>query len=97
MLPSARLFRYCSRRDYTAWVKTTCYFRHVRERPDRSVIEDAWILRVIGSPLRREVQSDGRFRLWGRIEEVGKVLRVIVLEDGETVHNAFFDRGYKEE
>jgi hypothetical protein len=26
-----------------------------------------------------------------------RVLRVIVLEDGETVHNAFFDRGYRED
>ena len=25
-----------------------------------------------------------------------KLLRVILLEDGETVHNAFFDRSYKE-
>jgi hypothetical protein len=24
-------------------------------------------------------------------------LRVILLEDGETIHNAFFDRSYKEE
>jgi len=29
------------------------------------------------------------------IKESGKVLRVILLEDGETVHNAFFDRSYK--
>jgi hypothetical protein len=30
------------------------------------------------------------------ILETGKYLRVILLEDGETVHNAFFDRSYKE-
>jgi len=24
-----------------------------------------------------------------------RYLRVILLEDGETVHNAFFDRGFK--
>ncbi len=34
---------------------------------------------------------------WAKIPEVGKHLRVILLEDGETVHNAFFDRSYKEE
>lgn len=28
------------------------------------------------------------------MESVGKYLRVILLADGETVHNAFFDRGY---
>jgi hypothetical protein len=27
----------------------------------------------------------------------GKYLRVILLEDGEMVHNAFFDRSFKEE
>jgi len=36
-------------------------------------------------------------KLWGRIEEVDKYLRVVVLEDGETVHNAFFDRSFKGE
>lgn len=42
------------------------------------------------------MQKDGRLRMWGKIKEVDKFLRVILLEDGETVHNAFFDRGYKE-
>ena len=28
-------------------------------------------------------------------EESGKYLRVVLLADGETVHNAFFDRGFK--
>jgi hypothetical protein len=31
------------------------------------------------------------------VEELGKYLRVITLEDGVTVHNAFPDRGFKEE
>jgi len=26
-----------------------------------------------------------------------RALRVVLLEDGETVHNAFFDRGFKED
>ena len=42
------------------------------------------------------VQSDGRIKKWAHIQDAGKVLRVILLEDGETVHNAFFDRSYKE-
>jgi hypothetical protein len=36
---------------------------------------------------------------WGRVErEDGKryILRVVTLDDGETVHNAFFDRDFKE-
>ena len=38
-------------------------------------------------------------RLWRRVErEDGKayILRVVTLADGETVHNAFFDRDFKE-
>jgi len=32
---------------------------------------------------------------WGNISEAeGRALRVITLEDGETVHNAFFDRNF---
>lgn len=46
---------------------------------------------------RTEVQVDGRIKKWTKIQEVGKYLRVILLEDGETVHNAFFDRSFKED
>ena len=56
-----------------------------------------WILDTIKKPVRTEVQSDGRIRKWKFIEEVGRYLRVILLADGETVHNAFFDRNFKEE
>jgi hypothetical protein len=48
-------------------------------------------------PAKTERQSDGRIRKWKYIEEAGKYLRVILLEDGETIHNVFFDRGFKEE
>ena len=43
-----------------------------------------------------EKQSDGRIKKWAKIEEEDKYLRVILLEDGKTVHNAFFDRNFKE-
>jgi hypothetical protein len=43
----------------------------------------------------------GRIRFWGKIVPEGetqtRILRVVTLEDGETVHNAFFDRGFREE
>ena len=78
-------------------MKTTQYFQYTRQRPDRAVIEDEWIERVMQNPLREEIQSDGRIRRWARIPEMeNRVLRVILLEDGETVHNAFFDRNFKE-
>jgi len=31
------------------------------------------------------------------VKELNKILRVVLLEDGETVHNAFFDRSFREE
>jgi len=78
-------------------MKTTQYFQYTRQRPDRVMILDKWIKFVIEKPLREEVQRDGRIRRWARIAEMeNRALRVILLEDGETVHNAFFDRGFKE-
>lgn len=78
-------------------MKTTQYFQYTRQRPDRSMILDEWIEHVIKNPLREETQADGRIRCWARIPEMeNRALRVILLEDGETVHNAFFDRNFKE-
>ena len=75
-------------------MKTTAYFEAIRKRPDRAVIQQEWIERAIRSPFREQVQADGRIRRWIRIPEAeGRFLRVILLPDGETVHNAFFDRG----
>lgn len=77
-------------------MKVTQYFLYTRSRPDRAMIQDEWILRTMTKPDRIETQSDGRFRYWKRIPETdNRILRVIVLEDRVTVHNAFFDRNYK--
>jgi len=77
-------------------VKVTEYFRAIRSRPDRAFIRDDWIRRVIAYPEREYIQADGRVRRWSRIDEMeGRYLRVILLPDHETVHNAFFDRGFK--
>lgn len=78
-------------------MKTTQYFEYIRKRPDRAQIKEKWIEFVIENPEKVEVQSDGRIRKWAKISEVNKYLRVILLEDGETVHNAFFDRSFKED
>jgi len=75
-------------------VKTTEYFKHTRTRPDRARILDEWIEAAMNHPLRDEIQTDGRIRRWTFVAEEGKHLRVILLEDGETVHNAFFDRDF---
>ena len=68
----------------------------MRQRPDRAMIELDWIQRVIEHPEKEIVQQDGRIRRWARIKEMdGRALRVILLPDGETVHNAFFDRDFE--
>ncbi|MHB8746433.1 MAG: hypothetical protein ACYC7I_07865 [Gammaproteobacteria bacterium] len=77
-------------------MKTTKYFQATRVRPDRAMIKEEWIQNVVRFPEREHIQIDGRIRRWAKIEEMeGRYLRVILLPDGETIHNAFFDRGYK--
>ena len=78
-------------------MKYTQYFLYTRKRPDRARIKYEWIELAIENPERTEIQSDGRVRKWVKIPEEKKYLRVILLPDGETVHNAFFDRDFKKE
>ncbi|MEK7399621.1 MAG: hypothetical protein AAB116_21980 [Candidatus Poribacteria bacterium] len=78
-------------------MKFTAYFLHTLKRPDCAIIKLEWVQETIENPIRTETQADGRIRKWGKIEDQNKYLRVILLEDGETVHNAFFDRNFKEE
>jgi len=54
-----------------------------------------WIQQAVEQPVRDVIQQDGRIRRWAPIAEMqGRYLRVILLPDGETVHNAFFDRSF---
>lgn len=77
-------------------MKFTSYFLAIRSRPDRALIQDEWIKRAVDHPIRQTIQEDGRIRRWAQIKEMDdRYLRVILLEDGQTVHNAFFDRSFK--
>ena len=77
-------------------MQVTQYFSFFRNRPDRAIIRDEWIERVIENPEAELIQDDGRIRRWAKIDEMdGRYLRVILLPDGITVHNAFFDRRFK--
>lgn len=67
-------------------------------RPDRADIRLEWIQRVMEQPVKETIQTDGRIRRWAAIPEAeGRFLRVILLPDGKTVHNAFFDRRFNNE
>ncbi|MGH7570584.1 MAG: hypothetical protein ACREMK_01925 [Gemmatimonadota bacterium] len=75
-------------------MKWTRYFEH-RVLQQRPYIQLQWCQRAIQNPEYKEVQEDGRVRHWFYVKELGKYLRVVTLEDGETVHTAFPDRGFK--
>lgn len=80
-------------------MKTTRYFEEqvLRKRP---YLRREWCAKAIADPIRREVQADGRIRFWLEAA-TGKggshVLRVVTLDDGETVHNPFLDRNFRKE
>lgn len=75
--------------------KFTAYFENEVLRK-RSYLKKEWCIRVLENPIHFEPQENNRFRFWGVINEFEKkVLRVITLEDKITIHNAFFDRGFK--
>ncbi|MDQ1353502.1 MAG: hypothetical protein QG657_3808 [Acidobacteriota bacterium] len=79
-------------------MKYTQYFLYTRLRSDRMDIKFEWIQFVFDNPIKEVIQSDGRIRRWAKIPEAdNRYLRVVILEDGETIHNAFFDRSFKEE
>lgn len=75
-------------------LKTTPYFEQkLIERPE---IRRDWCVRVLSNPLKQVTQPNGRMNAWAVIPEFGdRVLRVITLEDGETLHNAYFDRNFR--
>ena len=60
-------------------------------RPELDLIE---IRQVVARPERRVIQRDGRIRLYGFSASLGCYLRVVLLSDGETVHNAFPDEDF---
>lgn len=64
----------------------------MRKRP---YIRHEWCELALRAPSKREIQPDGRIRHWVYIPELGRYLRVVTLQDGETVHNAFLDRRFK--
>lgn len=81
-------------------MKTTRYFEE-QVRRKRPYIYLAWCRHVLENPVRSEEQPDGRIRFWGEVvrpgENVSRFLRVITLADGETIHNAFFDRRFRKD
>ena len=62
--------------------------------PRRPGLDPLEIRRILAQPEWRIIQTDGRIRLYGYSESLGCYLRVVLLSDGETVHNAFPDEQF---
>jgi hypothetical protein len=71
----------------------TAYFRE-NVRVKRPYLTESICRAVIARAVRLEVQADGRHRYWGWSPELEKWIRVVVLADGMTLHNAFPDRDF---
>lgn len=76
-------------------MKTTRYFEEQVLRK-RSYLKREWCERALREAVRREIRHRGRIRHWIFIPELSRYLRVMTLADGNTVHNAFPDRGFEE-
>ncbi len=77
--------------------RTTRYFDE-EVLVDRDYLTVELCIHVIENAVQREVQSDGRIRHWAFSEALGgRALRVVTLNDGTTIHNAFLDRGFRRE
>lgn len=67
----------------------------------RTYLSEEMCAAVVGTPIRTVVQPDGRIRYWGRVilpgEARTRISRVVTLDDGTTLHNAFIDRDFRED
>lgn len=76
-------------------LRFTAYFeRTVLSR--RPYVTKDLCRRAVREAMAIAVQPDGRIRVWAILPELGgRALRVVILADGRTVHNAFLDRRFK--
>jgi len=63
--------------------------------PKRPYLTEVLLDEIIRNPIKTEIQEDYKIKIWGFSSVHSKFVRVILLEDGETVHIAFFDRNFK--
>ena len=64
-------------------------------KADRRWIDPDDVRQALSRPVRKERQSDGRIRYWAYIPRLQSYIRVITLDDGETVHNVFKDSDFR--
>lgn len=76
-------------------MKATRYFKEQVLRK-RAYLRPEWFAL---EPVAQTTQPDGRIRRWVRVDAAPpdaspRFLRMVLLDDGETIHNAFFDRNF---
>lgn len=75
--------------------RTQSFALTVMARPDRRMMDPIMVNSVLNTPTYREREQNGRVRHRGWIPELGHRLGVVILADGETVHNAMLDRDFE--
>ena len=80
---------------YWQGIKVTSYFIDVTavKHPEIFALPER-IAEALTHPSCVQLQSNGWTRRWVWSPELDHHIRVIVLDDRETVHNAFVDRGF---
>ena len=73
-------------------VKTTPHFEDVIALRN---IKREWCEKIAIDRTYSQTMPSGRIRCWGWVEEIRRYLRVVILEDGETLHTAMIDSGFK--
>jgi hypothetical protein len=75
----------------------SAYFQKSRSKPGH--VDQTGALEAILNPVHYEEQKidkEIRHSIFGTCEKYpGKYIRVILLNDYSTIHNAFFDRGFR--
>jgi len=76
--------------------KATDYFyRNLADKHPEVLPHLSYVAQALTDYIALEEDRQGRTRRYVYIETVDRYLAVIVEADGETVHNAFFDRRFK--
>lgn len=76
-------------------MQTTDYFMQKLKQAEYQHIQLRWIENTYTSPEFRLKQSDGRFSLYSKITEMNnQYLKLVLLKDGKTVRDAYFDRSF---
>lgn len=74
-------------------MKTTEHFERVLQQ--RPQIKREWCERIVKECGFKQEMLSGRRRCWGWVAELGHYVRVVTLEDGETLHTAMIDSSFK--